>query len=231
MSGTGGEEIRCVRVWSGWLRLSHWLIACGVLFQIASAWAIAQGAVDTAFWRDWHLMVGQALLIALLLRCILLFVPGSGHWRSLVPDRSQSQAALQMLKFYLTFLRAPLPNWYAQNPFWKPLYALVLLVLAASCATGMLQMQGTLESEWTLHWHRRLADVLTLFTAFHIVTVFLHDLKGKGATVSAMISGYRYFHIGSRSETISGGFDGRSSVEVPLDVLRKSSKSGPVSGD
>ncbi len=221
MSSANQEEIRCVRVWSGWLRLSHWAIAFGVLFQTASAWAIDQGAVDAAFWRDWHLMVGQVLLMALLLRFVLLFFPGSSHWRALLPDRSQSEAYIQMVKFYLTLARTPLPNWYAHNPFWKPLYAMVLLVLAASAATGVLLGAGPADPERLLHWHRRLSEVLIVFTLFHVVTVFLHDLKGRGAYLSAMISGYRYFHIGARTDVLGNRFEGPSTVAVSLETLKK----------
>ena len=76
------ETIKYVLVWSGWLRLSHWVIAFGVLFQITSAWAIRMNPPDYEFWHDWHLIVGQIMLIAILLRVILLFTDGASNWRS-----------------------------------------------------------------------------------------------------------------------------------------------------
>ena len=71
------ENIRYVLVWSGWIRLIHWLMAAGVLFLFASAWAIQHGNVDYEFWRDWHMIVGQLLLITVAARVILMFLlPG-----------------------------------------------------------------------------------------------------------------------------------------------------------
>lgn len=220
------EEIRCVRVWPGWLRATHWVIAFGVLFQLASAWAIDQDARDLDFWRDWHLMIGQVVALALAVRMLLLFLPGTGNWRALVPDRSQSEAFMQMVKFYLTLARAPLPNWYAHNPFWKPFYPLVLLVLGAVCVTGMLDLAGMADPEQVARWHRRLAHVIAIFTAFHVVAVFLHDLKGKGAFLSSMISGYRYFHVGGRTQELLDRIQGPSTVSIPLDSLKRPTDDG-----
>jgi Ni/Fe-hydrogenase 1 B-type cytochrome subunit len=217
------EEIRRVRVWPGWLRAAHWLIAAGVLFQLFSAWTIDQGARDPQFWRDWHLIVGQGVALALALRIVLLFVPGTGNWRALAPDKSP-QAFLQMVKFYFSLGRVPLPGWYAHNPFWKPIYPMVLLVLAAVCATGMLGVAGLGDPDNVAQWHRRLAHVIAIFTLCHVVAVVLHDLKGEGAFLSSMISGYRYFHVGGRTRDLLDSIPGPSSVSVPLDSLKKPGK-------
>ncbi|HHJ36125.1 MAG TPA: hypothetical protein ENJ87_10215, partial [Gammaproteobacteria bacterium] len=89
------ENIRYVLVWSGWLRLSHWLIAAGVLFQIFSAWALKHDVAGYEYWLDWHLITGQIIAMALGLRVILLFVPVgqrfpvSGNWRAFVPEAAQ----------------------------------------------------------------------------------------------------------------------------------------------
>ncbi len=191
------ETIRHVLVWSGWVRLTHWLIAGGVLFQFASAWAIGLGAADYEFWRDWHMICGQLLIIAVVARGILLFIlPGSAHWRALLPDRAQLEGAKQMLMFYLSFARLPLPNWYAHNPFWRQLYPLVWLVLLACAFSGLYyNSASTFLGMSMFGWHGALASIILGFTVTHLVAVFLHDLKGKGASISGMISGYRYFHV------------------------------------
>ncbi len=131
-----GTSIRYVAIWPGGLRLAHWLLAAGVLFCLASGWALQQLPADPAFWHDWHIITGQITALALLLRSVLLFVPGSTHWRALLPKRGQWQACRQMLRFYLSLSRAPLPAWYAHNPLWAPVYLLVLAVEAACLATG-----------------------------------------------------------------------------------------------
>jgi Ni/Fe-hydrogenase 1 B-type cytochrome subunit len=190
------DPIRYVQIWSGWLRLAHWLIACGVLFELFSAWTLALGAVDAAFWRDWHVMVGQALATALLLRLLLLFVPGSSHWRALLPGRSQWPAMLQMLKFYLSLARAPLPAWFAHNPLWAPLYLLVLLVLGGELLSGFLHQQpGTWFGQSHADLHAILGQLLAAFSLLHVLAAALHDWKGDGALISALFSGKRYFHV------------------------------------
>ncbi len=194
------ENIRYVLVWSGWLRLSHWLIAAGILFQITSAWAIGHDNADYTFWQDWHLITGQIILMALALRVVLLFFPGSSNWRAFIPEKSQLQAMVQMIKFYLSLTRYPLPNWYAHNPLWLPLYLVIFFVLAACSITGLLHDSPKIILNYPMvKLHSVLANVIIIFSIFHIVTVFLHDLKGKGAFISAMINGHRYFHFTSQS--------------------------------
>jgi Ni/Fe-hydrogenase 1 B-type cytochrome subunit len=190
------ENIRYVLVWSGWLRLSHWLIAAGILFQITSAWAIGHNTADYAFWLDWHLITGQIILMALALRAVLFFFPGSSSWRAFIPEKSQLQAMLQMIKFYLSLARFPLPNWYAHNPLWLPLYLLMFFVLAACPITGLLYDSPKIIFGFTMvKLHSALASMITIFSIAHIASVFLHDLKGKGAFISAMVNGHRYFHF------------------------------------
>ncbi len=181
------ENIQYVLVWNGWLRICHWALAVGVLFQLFSAFALSHQHIDYAFWFDWHQIIGQSLLLVLGLRIILSFQPGSGHWRSFMPNRAKLNGMLQMLKFYISMARGPLPNWYAHNPLWQPLYLIIVLVLIAACITGMLQDQYA-------QLHSSLAMIISLFTLFHVVTAFVHDWKGKGGMISAMVNGYRYFH-------------------------------------
>jgi len=195
------DPIRCVLIWSGWLRAAHWLIAAGVLFQLFSAWTFRMAIADPGFWQDWHIIVGQLVALALLLRIALLFVPGSSHWSALLPKRGQWRAMLQTLKFYLSLTRAPLPAWYAHNPLWAPVYLLVLLLLVACVASGMLH-----DAPYRLFGlqpdtlHAALGEALALFSLFHVIAAALHDWKGDGALVSAMFSGKRYFHVNRQQQ-------------------------------
>lgn len=222
------ENIRHVLVWSGWVRLTHWLIAAGVLFQFASAWAIGLGATDYEFWRDWHMICGQMLILVVVTRGILMFIlPGSAHWGALLPDRAQLAGAKQMLLFYLSFARLPLPNWFAHNPLWRQLYPLLWLVLLACAFSGLYyNSAGTFLGMSMFSWHRALADFILIFTIAHLLAVFLHDLKGRGAAISGMISGYRYFHIEDKSagkEAIPAG-NKSSVVHVSIDSIGKPPK-------
>lgn len=208
------EPIRQVLIWSGWLRAAHWLIALGVLFELFSAWTLAQGALDPGFWRDWHVMAGQLVGLALLLRIALLFVPGSSHWRALVPKRTQWWAMAQTLKFYLSLTRTPLPAWYAHNPLWAPVYLLVLPLLAVCLASGFFYgASGTVAGQSPAALHAVLGEALAVFSLFHVLTAALHDWKGEGALISALLSGKRYFHV-NRQQRIEDHVTGTG---IPVD--------------
>ncbi len=220
------ENIRYVLVWSGWLRLSHWLISAGVIFQITSAWALAHDEANYAFWLDWHLITGQVILIALALRVLLLFFPGSSSWRAFVPERSQIQAMIQMIKFYLSLARFPLPNWYAHNPFWLPVYLVFFLVLVGCSISGLLYNSSHIIFGNPMYeLHGALASLIVIFSIFHIVTVFLHDLKGKGAFISAMVNGFRYFHYTGENNKDGINFSGKRSgnQSISVDSIKKQS--------
>ncbi len=227
------ETIRYVLVWSGWVRLVHGLIAAGVLFLLASAWALQHGNVDVEFWRDWHMVVGQLLLVTVVGRVILMFLlPGSAHWSAFLPDKAQWEGAKQMALFYLSFARFPLPNWYAHNPFWKLLYPLLLLVLVAGSVTGLFyNSANTFLGMSMFKLHSGLATIILIFTVAHLLAVVLHDLKGKGAAISGMINGYRYFHVEKQDGVKAGNpvaAVGKASItHVSIASIQKAPKSPP----
>jgi Ni/Fe-hydrogenase 1 B-type cytochrome subunit len=215
------QPIRYVQIWSGWLRATHWLIACGVVFELLSAWARAQESTDPAFWHDWHSMIGQLVALAVLLRSVLLFLPGSSHWRSLLPKRGQWTAIRQTLLFYLSLARAPLPAWYAHNPLWAPLYLLVLLALLGSVASGFAHdLPWQLAGIRPAALHAVLGNGLAGFCVGHVLAAALHDWKGDGALISALFSGKRYFHIQPVQFLQNPMEPGGQSVEVPLNPTR-----------
>jgi Ni/Fe-hydrogenase 1 B-type cytochrome subunit len=220
------ENIRRVLVWSVWLRLSHWVIAGGVLFQFVSAWAIEHDEAGATYWLDWHIITGQVILIALAMRVTLLFFPGSGNWRAFIPEKAQVQAMVQMIKFYLSFARFPLPSWYAHNPLWLPIYPVLYIILAGCSVSGLLYNSAhVFFSSPMFELHAALAGLIATFTVFHIATVFLHDLKGKGAFISAMVNGFRYFHYSSfkddEGHNSQSGQSGRQSVSISVDSIKK----------
>jgi Ni/Fe-hydrogenase 1 B-type cytochrome subunit len=219
------EDIRYVPIWSGWVRLTHWLMALGVLFQLVSAWAIQLGSSDYEFWRDWHVISGQLLLVAVVGRVILMFIlPGTGSWRAFLPDRVQGKGAMEMLRFYFSFARFPLPNWFAHNPFWRQLYPLILLVLIGCGISGLVYNAPYTFAGVVMHqWHSVLADVIVFFSVAHVLAAFLHDLKGKGAAISGMISGFRYFHVpaaASKPEQASPFKGSTPPVYVSVDSIK-----------
>ena len=145
-------------------------------------------------------MVGQLMLIVIFLRIILLFTDGASNWRSFFDYKSQLNAIVQMIKFYLSFARLPLPNWYAHNPLWKPIYLFMIIVLLGCVITGLLyNSHFTWLGYSSTELHGALATIITVLSVAHIITAFLHDWKGKGAFISAIINGHRYFHYPSNN--------------------------------
>lgn len=215
------ENIKYILVWSGWLRLSHLGIVFGVLFQITSAWAIKKDYANYDFWYDWHIMVGQLMLIVIFLRIILLFTEGASNWRSFFNYKSQLNAIIQMIKFYLSFARLPLPNWYAHNPLWKPIYLFMIVVLSGCVITGMVYDTNlTLLGYSSTKLHGALATIIIVLSVAHIITAFLHDWKGKGAFISAIINGHRYFHYSSNNKVGQSETVETPAIHIAVDSIK-----------
>ena len=81
-------EIKAIPVWSSWIRVLHALMVLELSMSFISAWVVKYGgAVDLDFWRDWHLISGQLLIVTIAARLIALFLlPGSASWRAFILD-------------------------------------------------------------------------------------------------------------------------------------------------
>jgi Ni/Fe-hydrogenase 1 B-type cytochrome subunit len=111
-----------------------------------------------------------------------------------------------MLRFYASLGRGALPGYYAHNPLWAPLYLLLLLLLLLQLGSGLMLEFGSLRGMFRLssvellHWHQGLLPVVALLTIAHVLSAFLHDLRGNGSDVSGMINGHRTFPVGQRAK-------------------------------
>ncbi len=191
------EEIKRVLVWSGWLRLSHLLIGLSTLLLLATGALVHNSPMLASNSADIHNYVAGPLAIGLLMRIILLFI-GQPNERigNLIPKTLELKAMVEMLRFYALLGKAPLPRWYAQNPFWKPIYLAFYAILILQLITGLFIQEGELllgfyPPSLHLFW----ANVLLIFTLLHIFCVIWHDYKGGGSDVSAIINGLRTFTI------------------------------------
>jgi len=190
------NDIKRVAIYSTAQRVTHWLIAGGTTFLLLSAWLVQHSDVNAIVWLDWHIMIGQALSLVLAYRVYLLSVPGSGHWRLLIPTREQRHIVLQTLKFYASLGRLPCPDWYAFNPVWQPLYLVVIIVMILTTITGYLTGNLLFLSNFSMpELHAFFARIILYFTLAHLAFSILHDIKGSGAQISAMLNGYKYFQI------------------------------------
>lgn len=212
------ERIQRVRVWSAGLRLAHWLIGLPVLVLLATGWLTGVAPSLAAAASDVHGVAGFALTLGLALRLYLLLAgSGAAHWRALVPAPGDLGKAGMMLRFYLSLGRTPLPRWYSHNPLWVPLYALILLILVAQSATGLLMEHRPLLAGFYLPAvHAFLAPVILAFSALHIVAVVLHDARGTSSDVSAMINGHRIFVIEKPQTPAQAGIQ-----SIPIERIGK----------
>ncbi len=192
-----GEKIQRILVWSGLLRLAHWSIALSVLLLWATGWLVHNAPLVAARASDVHDFCSVILMVGLGLRLWLLFFgSGSSHWQQMIPQPRDKTRVLEMLRFYLTLGKSPLPGWHAHNPFWAPIYLLLLTILFLQILTGLFMEPVPLV--WGFYLpdvHAWLATAIFLFFIAHIVAVVLDDLKGSGSDISAMINGYRIFVV------------------------------------
>jgi len=213
------EQIRRVRVWSGWLRLIHTTLAGSTLLLLATGWLIGHAPSVAASALEIHYLGAGVLVFALALRLFFgLFGKGAERFEHMLPRLSEGRAIRDSLVFYLSLGRTRLPNWYAHNPLWKPVYLALLLLLTLSVATGWLMPDTPLLGRVYLPGaHRWLADMVGVLTLAHLFSVVLQDVKGRHADISAMLSGDRYFEV-ERTGLVSREIP---QVSISLDDIRR----------
>lgn len=193
------EQIRRVAVWSGWLRLAHWTLAGATLLLLATGWLVANAPNVANTAGDVHYLGASLLIFALALRVVLGFLgKGAERFEHLLPRESEWAGIRTSLLFYLSLGRSPLPNWFAHNPLWKPLYLLLYALLVLLTLSGWLMPDRPLT--WGLYLpqvHEGLASAVAILLVLHLYAVIIQDMKGDNADVSAMINGHRYFGIDS----------------------------------
>lgn len=172
-------------------------MAGSVIALMITAWLMSWAPTLTQAASDYHYIFGALLALSIIARAWLLLTDRDvGGWRALVPSSTSMQKSLEMLKFYLSFGAAPLPNWYAHNPLWMPVYALVFICLAAMAISGMLMTtQPLVLGIYLPSFHKALAGVIGIFSLAHVAAVVFHDSRGKHADISGMLNGYRVFEV------------------------------------
>ncbi len=193
------KTVSQVLVWSRWLRLAHWSLAISSLGLIATGWLMSKDLVAATTASEMHYLLAGILLPALLLRLYLLFFgKGTDHLTDCEPNSHRLNQAWQVIRFYLTLGKAPLPKWYSHNPLWGPLYIALFFILVLVTASGLLLL-----NDWhllgpisMLNLHQLCYQFILVFTLLHVPATFSHDLSGKSGDISAMINGFRVFEIG-----------------------------------
>ncbi|MGV6852477.1 MAG: cytochrome b/b6 domain-containing protein [bacterium] len=208
--------IQYVKIWSGVMRLCHWGMAVGLVFLMFSSFYMNVEGMDSDFWRDWHLMVGQIFSLILALRIVLFFIDKTGSWKNFIPTRAKLRAIPEMFRFYLSFGQFSLPSWYAYNPLWLFAYAIIYVLMLSAVISGYLLMMAENWNEASVfNVHQLAAPALIWLSLAHVIAVIMHDWKSKAAFISAMFSGYRYFE--TEGKQIMANKEGKDSI-IPVVV-------------
>lgn len=206
------DTLKRTRVWNGGVRLAHWILAVTATLLIGSGWLLGQPIAPELYFdlRQAHQTAGYLLTLALVWRLYALFFgSGSDLWRDCLPQGAQWGLLRETFIFYMSGTRAALPTWYAHNPLWGPLYLLLFAVLAVQVTTGfVLLAQGAVLPAAALHYSGHV--FIAAFSLLHVVAVFLHDWRGAGSDVSAMIGGYKVFLLRRPAMTPPAGLRGIS---------------------
>ncbi|MET0067639.1 MAG: cytochrome b/b6 domain-containing protein [Candidatus Thiodiazotropha sp.] len=215
-------QVTRVLIWSRWLRISHWLIAFSSLGLMASGYLMGGQLVGESATEDLHYMLSAVLLPALLVRLYLLFFSqGTDHFTDCEPDAHRLSQAWEVIKFYITLGKAPLPKWYSHNPLWGPLYLAFYFFLALNAISGLalINEYPFLFNLSMLDLHRMTYLLIAGFSVLHIAAVFSHDAAGTSSDISGMVNGHRIFEV--KQET---GKETPQVQAVDLNELMKSLK-------
>lgn len=191
------ERLQRVRVWSGWLRLSHALIGLSTLALLVTGWLLDAAPSLREGARDIHYLLAAVLVFGLALRLLLMF-RGSPVERidQLAPGDDEWSAVKETARFYLSLGKTPLPRWYAHNPLWKSLYLLLYVLLLVLVLSGWLRDgHPLLLGIYLPDVHALFATVVACWSVLHVLAVILHDYRGDAADTSSIINGHRLFLI------------------------------------
>ncbi len=190
-------KIERVPVWSGWLRLSHLATGVATLVLLATGWLLQGAPSLTAVAREYHDIAAAILIFGLVVRAsrMLLGRPVERPGR-LLPSGSEWAAARSTLASYLTLGKLPLPRWYVHNPFWKPLYLGLYLLLLVLVLSGWLRTgRDFFVGLYLPDVHVMFASLVGWWTLLHVLAVVFHDYKGDATDASSIINGRRQFVV------------------------------------
>jgi Ni/Fe-hydrogenase 1 B-type cytochrome subunit len=216
------KTVSHVLVWSRWLRIAHWTLALSTLGLITTGWLMSIDLAIASAAGELHYLLSGVFLPALLLRFYLLFFgKGTDLLTDCEPNLHRLNQAWQVVRFYLTLGKAPLPKWYSHNPLWGPIYIALFFVLTLTTLSGLMLLNDLhlLGPVSMLDLHQLSYQIILIFTLLHLPAVFTHDLSSKSGDISAMVNGFRAFDVGESEPGASG-----NSQAVSLDALMKQLK-------
>lgn len=195
-----------MKIWDGFVRFSHWLIA----LLIISSWTSAHYG-DIQY--QWHFFTGYTLLTFILSRIIWAFV-GSTTARI---SHFMTSPLLTVKYFWDLFNHKEKPV-LGHNPAGGWMVVILWLVLLSQVTTGLfcsddILVDGPLSylvstqlvSLFTT-LHHQLFNLLVILISLHIVAVFFHQLIRNEKIIEAMIHGRKQIPNDLKGEYVSLSF-------------------------
>lgn len=170
-------QIRAEMLWPWWVRLSHWLVAAGVI----SLWLMSYVWYET----DWlHRAVGYAVLTMVVVRILLGCLTKISSARFYLPGwRALRTHIAELRQGHITAHRG-------HNPFGQWSVYLIWLLIAALALTGWLSRTDALWGEdWPVDLHAALSLGLLGLIAVHVLAVIVVSRLSGQHLLAQMIHG------------------------------------------
>lgn len=195
--------IKQIFIWSKWLRVIHGIFIGALITLILSGWLLSQAdflaSINTI---TVHQVASTFIGVFLLIRLILLvFGKGAEHLKSFFDQGDKFAKTNELLAFYFSLGKRPLPHWHSKAALWSLLYLIMFGLMALLILTGIMQNnQDSFLGFVLLKTHLDLGRWLVYLVGFHILAAILHDAKSLNANISAIINGHRTIHIEEKKD-------------------------------
>lgn len=164
-----------VRVWDPLVRLFHWSLVGAFL----TAWASAEE------WEGLHLWAGYTIAGLIVFRLVWGLVgPRHARFTDFVHRPSTVGAYVRGL------FAGRSPRHLGHNPAGGAMIVLMLAMLSAICATGVMMTSDAFWGvEWVEHLHEAAVNAMLAFVVLHLGGVVFSSLRHRENLVAAMVTG------------------------------------------
>ena len=223
-----------VYVWEWPVRFAHWIIFTAILslsitgYYMHSPFVIPSGssAYVMGTMRFIHLLSGYALICAVLIRLVWMFIGNRwAYWDEFIPTtRKRLQDLVETLRYYGFMAWSPTPH-IGHNAAAGAAYAVVYLMALVEILTGLAlysQVLGSRTLSFFVGWIPRVLDIQWLreihfllmfgfwmFFIHHLYTAILVAVEEENGVMESIFSGYKFVPEDELREAIAeeGGED------------------------
>ncbi|SFK81634.1 cytochrome b/b6 domain-containing protein [Methylocapsa palsarum] len=162
------------RVWDPLVRIFHWSIVVAFTF----AWLTGEDS------ERLHVAIGYVIVGLVAVRLLWGFV-GTVHAR--FNDFVYRPSVVIAYLIDITLLRAK--RYVGHNPAGGAMVIALLVMLTATCATGIMMLTKTWGATWVEEAHEGAANLTLLLVGLHLAGVFAASAQHRENLVWAMITG------------------------------------------